>query len=247
MAWNLKASIHNLAIKLGGLFHQKTATFPLSPGNIDRDLMLNFQSLGDNCEFGLVQRHFGAEPISPFRFAWTPLVALTKALDSNFQFLRAPENVVVAAHDFGGAKREYMVIVGEYEIVYHTGLFDDEISGEELLEQERTKLKFMGRKIIEDLTLGEKILVFKTKEEIDVQEVEALSQRLNRYGANTLLWITTASSDKVSGHVEQYGPSIMRGYIDRFARYESVPDTISLDAWRKICLNAWALQESRIQ
>ena len=33
------------------------------------EMLLEFESLGDNCEFGLVQRHFGAEPISLLRFA----------------------------------------------------------------------------------------------------------------------------------------------------------------------------------
>lgn len=32
------------------------------------ELVARFESLGDNCEFGLVQRHFGAEPVGVFRF-----------------------------------------------------------------------------------------------------------------------------------------------------------------------------------
>jgi hypothetical protein len=38
----------------------------------DRDLVLQFESLGDSCELGLVQRMVGVEPLGMFRFAGAP-------------------------------------------------------------------------------------------------------------------------------------------------------------------------------
>jgi len=35
----------------------------------DRDLVLQFESIGDNCELGLVQRRAGSEPLGLLRFA----------------------------------------------------------------------------------------------------------------------------------------------------------------------------------
>jgi hypothetical protein len=36
----------------------------------DTELMLNFESIGDSCEFGLVQRMAGAEPLGGS--SWIP-------------------------------------------------------------------------------------------------------------------------------------------------------------------------------
>ena len=33
------------------------------------ELLLQFEPIGDNCEFGLMQQYFGAEPLSLLRFA----------------------------------------------------------------------------------------------------------------------------------------------------------------------------------
>ena len=44
----------------------------------DRDLVLQFESIGDNCELGLVQRRAGSEPLGLLRFAGsTDKVSLT--------------------------------------------------------------------------------------------------------------------------------------------------------------------------
>jgi hypothetical protein len=61
----------------------------------DRDLVLNFESIGDNCEFGLVQRMAGAEPLGLLRFSSTPLPLLVRALRARFDGLADPANVLV--------------------------------------------------------------------------------------------------------------------------------------------------------
>ena len=44
------------------------------------DLMLAFESLGERCDFGAVQRHYGVEPLGLLRFAFSPLDPLIAAL-----------------------------------------------------------------------------------------------------------------------------------------------------------------------
>ena len=39
----------------------------------DHDLVLDFESVGDNCELGIFQRRVGAEPLGLLRFAGAPL------------------------------------------------------------------------------------------------------------------------------------------------------------------------------
>lgn len=47
-------------------------------------LVLRFEGLGDNCEFGLVQRHFGAEPLGLLRWTGITPAHLANALESGF-------------------------------------------------------------------------------------------------------------------------------------------------------------------
>src|SRR5690348_3255112 len=64
-------------------------------------LMLAFESLGDNCEFGLVQRQAGAEPLGLLRFTgiFLPievrLQKLVAALEHRFEGLAAPTSLMI--------------------------------------------------------------------------------------------------------------------------------------------------------
>ena len=60
----------------------------------DRNLALQFESLGDNCELGLVQRRAGVEPLGLLRFAGAPLRRLITALDARFEGIDDPEAIL---------------------------------------------------------------------------------------------------------------------------------------------------------
>ena len=60
-----------------------------------RDLMLRFESLGQNCEFGLVQRRCGSEPLGLLRFASTPLPHLLAAFEGGFEGLGGPDAIEI--------------------------------------------------------------------------------------------------------------------------------------------------------
>lgn len=209
----------------------------------DRKLMLRFQSLGDNCEFGLVQRHYGAEPMGVFRFSWTPIDAVIKSIDQHFSYLQDPTQIDVVAHDAGHPRKEYMVVIRAYGIVYHTEVFEDQMSLEDIRAQELMKLKFLGRKIVDDLREGGTIFVLKSNAPIDADLVEQVSERIGSRGTCVLLWVTLADPAHKPGAVEWIGRNLIRGYIERFAIYENAHDTLP-EAWRIVCENALKLYES---
>ena len=66
-----------------------------APGKPIEELMLAFESLGDNCEFGLVQRDGGAEPLGLLRFAGMSLGNLVAALEAKLDGLGTIDTVTV--------------------------------------------------------------------------------------------------------------------------------------------------------
>jgi hypothetical protein len=71
----------------------------------DRELVIQFESLGDNCELGLVQRMAGAEPLGLLRFAGVPLRHLIRAMEARFEGMADTANIRVEPQN--GCDNEY--------------------------------------------------------------------------------------------------------------------------------------------
>lgn len=197
--------------------------------------VLQFESLGDNCEFGLVQRRCGAEPLSLLRFANLWLADLVRAIETEFQGLGETENLEFWTDD--SARNEYVVRDRKFSLIFHTFLYHGEVDETNLLLQQAARLKLLRRKLLEDLANGEKIFIVKRNDVLREEEVLPLYAALNRYGHNTLLWVVPADEQHTPGSVERVLPGLLKGYIDRFAPYENAHD-LSLDCWLKLCVNA---------
>jgi tetratricopeptide (TPR) repeat protein len=89
----------------------------LAPDKSRADLFLRFESLGDNCEFGVVQRYFGADPLGLLRFTHTPPDLLRDALDAKFLGVGEPENTVLF-----GNRGEWITQDTRYLMAMHTQL-----------------------------------------------------------------------------------------------------------------------------
>ena len=206
----------------------------LTPG----EFIVQFESLGENCEFGLLQRRCAAEPLSLLRFANTMLPSLLRGLDKGFAELGEPGDL-----DFrleGKAKPEYIIQERAYGLVYHTFRYKGEIDEDTFRASESSRLKFLVRKFLEDLKAGEKIFVCKRNEPLREEEILPVLTGLNAYGANTLLWVTPADAKHRPGTAEWILPGLIKGYIDSFAPNENAHD-LSLETWLEICANAFAL------
>ncbi len=210
-------------------------------GLLAAELMLKFESIGDNCEFGLVQRRCGAEPLGLLRFSNLELHRLIWGLRRGFEGLGGVHNL-----DFWlteGMRREYVIRDRQYGLVFHTFLYENEVAQNKLLPQQAERLNFLRRKFLEDLRNGEKILVCKRNATLSGSDMLALHAELNRYGTNTLLWVTASDGDHTPGTVDRVMPGLLRGYIDRFAPYENAHD-LSLEVWLSICVNAFLLNRT---
>jgi hypothetical protein len=205
-------------------------------------IALKFESLGENCEFGLFQRRCDSEPLGLLRFSSTFLRNLIRGIDKQFEGLGAAEDIDPRLE--GEERREYMIHEKKFGLIYHTFVYEGQRSVWLMREQESARLKFLLRKFMEELEVAEKIFVYKRNSMVSEEEILPLYMALARYGDNTLLWVVPAETDRPAGTVEVIMPGLLRGYIDRFAPDDNAHD-FSFEGWLHVCANAWALARLR--
>jgi hypothetical protein len=211
---------------------------PVASKPID-ELMLAFESLGDNCEFGLVQRHGRVEPLGLLRFAgiFLPteirLEKLVAALECRFEGLGAPETIRLELAGKPG-RQEYMVHESAYDLRYHSGVGESDGGPEELRERETKRLAFLRRKLLDDLRSGSKIWVWKSPSTSRVEQIQPLLRVLRASGRNILLWVVEADQDHPAGTAERLDKDLIKGYVERFAPYDNATD-IRPVPWFEVC------------
>ncbi len=208
-------------------------------------LMTSFESLGDDCEFGFVQRYFGVEPLGIFRFAGTvDLPNLLYLLKSDLKGLGDPGSLSAnrsIAHIYRPGEPsliidEFLMHDPKLGFGFHTWRGPADAPEEEAKRENEQKLRYLRRKFFEDLEDGEKIWLLKDVKRQDVNEAFAFHAVLNRRSRNKLFWVTRAVDGRPPGSVEWIGPDLLRGYSDQphidAQRFQ--PGT-----WLDLCRNAW--------
>jgi hypothetical protein len=203
-----------------------------------RDIAMKFESIGENCEFGLFQRRCDAEPLGLLRFSSTFMRNLVRGIENGFEGLGEIDDIEPRLE--GGPPREYMIHEKKYGLVYQTFVYEGERSVWMVREQEAARLKFLRRKFLEDLQSTEKIFIYRFDGPISEEEILPLQMALCRYGPATLLWVLPADSDMPVGSVEVGQSGLLKGYIDRFAPSGNAHD-FSFDGWLRLCVNACVL------
>ena len=200
-------------------------------------LMMRFESLGENCEFGLAQRRCGAEPLGLLRFASAPLPVLLAALKARFEGVGEPGQIEVRV---SGNHQEYLVIDRRYGFLYHPWVLVGEADPEDIRRREEKRLPFLRRKLIEDLTEARKIFVYRGMRRLPQPLVLRLVAAMREYGPTKLLWIELQDDEHPAGTVEPLTTGLLKGYIDRFAPGENA-HALSLDCWVTLCRSACRL------
>ena len=201
------------------------------------ELVARFESLGDNCEFGLVQRRAGAEPLGLLRFSSMALPDLIAAIDADFAGLGDPAQLECL--QIPAAVPEHAVRDTRHNLLFRTFQPVGSVDGATLMAQQATRLRFLRRKFLEDLEEGEKIFVvrrFAPAMDI-VTELEPLSRALGRHGPSTLLGVALADETHQPGTVQRLGERLLLGRLDRLAPDNDAHD-LSYDTWLEVCANA---------
>jgi hypothetical protein len=226
-------------------------------------LFRKFENIGDSCTFGLAQRKVGIEVLNLLRFANTPIAGLLKGLRDRFAAATDKDAITVEKD----SAAELVVWIRRYGIRWHTFQYETSTTAEKVYDDHVVKLAYLRRKFLEGLRGGQKIYVLARLnsrryrravpsaagvmyweaplKDLQLSEVMAIWQELNRERENTLLYILPSDAAHPSGTVEHLTPTLLRGYIDgRVMR--AVMDLTAWDHsdWASVLANAWASRQS---
>lgn len=201
------------------------------------DLMLNFESLGFNCEFGLVQRACGAEPMGLLRFVSIPTHRLLQGLD--FGFADVDDTKLVRAYASNDPEPEWLLRHDRYDMHAHSHVPASSVDQETFLVQQIKRLRLQRRRLLEVLETGQNLFVFQRPGHMTEAHALPILTLLRSYGPNALLFVT-GDTEKPCGSVDQIGPHLFRGNIDKLAPIGDAR-LFNLPAWISICAVAYRL------
>ena len=216
------------------------AVVPVAPMDVGfvhdeeiRSILLGFESIGTNCEFGLVQRRYGAEPLGLLRFNSVTLEGLLSALAHRFDKIGEPETTELVP--FVG---EYYIKDRRWGLGMHTFIYKGQQDPYVLYPKLCRRLVYLKDKLMSDLLEARKIFVFKSPD-LHMDELSNLHRALKSIGPVTLFYVTAASAksgiggDRV-GEVKQIGRDLFVGSLSKLGDADGFWN-IAFDEWVAIC------------
>jgi hypothetical protein len=203
-----------------------------------------FQSAGDDCEFGFIQRSLGLEPLGLFRFASVSVANLTRGVATGFAGFATADTMEIVEYAHL-PEHDYMGRETAYGLYYHTHRLPAQIQAAALKQQEMQRLPFLARKFMEDVANGEHLFVLKCKTALLPEQIAGLLTALRARGPATLLWVRQADPAHPPGSAGWVVPGLMAGYLDRFG----VPPLVDLSTacWIALIRSSNALWRQRTE
>ncbi|MHB2207684.1 hypothetical protein [Methylobacterium sp. CM6257] len=201
-----------------------------------------FRSLGDNCEFGFVQRYGGVEPSGLLRFSYTPIEDLIRGLHCGFADFGVPGDLRLSVSEGG----TYYCHSRHYNIWANTGHPAGSIDPELLLEREYGRLAHLKRKMLADLADGSKILVRKAGRDEPDSDFARLAKAVWVHGPSTLLRVREAGPGWSPEPARRVADRLIEGTVRRFAPAEQAWD-VDLEPWMHLVDSAYALERGEVQ
>jgi tetratricopeptide (TPR) repeat protein len=171
--------------------------------------LMRFESLGPNCEFGFLQKGFGAEPLGLLRWAGTSTNALIQALKNRFAGVGDPAQTTLTTKN-----RLYFAVDERFGLRIHTGIREGEMPPQTVLEKQCRRMAFLRDRLLADLASQDKIFVF-APYDIEDDALERISALMSHYGPNSLLCIKLADAAHPAGAIEHPSDCITVGYAAR--------------------------------
>lgn len=201
--------------------------------NGETALMERFCSLGDNCEFGIAQRAFGAEPADLLRWAAISPPTLIRLLEARCVGLADPGALRLSVNG-----PFYWVENPHYGFGWHGLVRADAMPPATMLQREAVRVARLTERFLAELEDGQRILVVKRRPPAPSGEAEALLEALAAYRPAWLLYVTIGTAP---GTVRQASERLLRAELPRFADAGRVWEDTDGPAWLELCRQASAL------
>jgi hypothetical protein len=197
------------------------------PAMSDEALALRFESIGQACHFGLIQREMGAEPISLLRFVDTTTSHLVDGLVAGFAAVDRPGRLHLA-HTVS-KRPTYRWHQQDYNLHFDTRIHVGEAETEAVNEGQLRRLSFLRGKFLDDVRAGEKIYVLTRSDCLTEPEALAVFCALNAHAPATLLW-TVFGNLGAAGRVDEVSPGFLCGHLGVVDEERYAP----VEVWRRV-------------
>jgi len=198
-----------------------------------------FESLGDNCEFGFVQRANGYEDGGLFRWSISPLDSLIHCFDTDFRDLYLFDNLEPSAPD--------MVRDVATGLMFHTRMHSvdgrfvlGDTARREIYADEMSKIDHLLSRFRRRTREPGTICVYKRNSGVTDSEAQRLQQSINKLGPSMLLVVRSTDDPARWSTVEQSNSGFLVGFVDAFAPYFAA-DQISFRIWNLVLQKAYDL------
>lgn len=198
-----------------------------------RDLLMRFESIGSDCEFGLAQRRFGAEPLSLLRFNAVDFAGLMSAIAHRFAGMGEAETTELI-RQFNG---EYLMRDLRWGLAMHTFVFEGQVDPDVLANKFHKRVGFLRDRFLADAAEGRKVLVYYSAG-LQPDDLTMLHGALRRLGPIDLLHVrpSLGPDDPVpSGTAIEIQPNLFLGAIGRSGRSATGAWDIAYDDWVSVC------------
>jgi tetratricopeptide (TPR) repeat protein len=155
-----------------------------------KNIFYNFESIGCDCEFGLVQRNFNCDPISLFRWAGINVKNLVKIVKDNFKDLYYEKYYEIV----GNENFEFMCCNTSYDLTIHTGVKNGEISKEKTISNIVKRNIYLSNYFLKETKTNKKIYVYKSNDIITDEEIEIIYEIMQSLGSNKILFVNKNSN-----------------------------------------------------
>jgi tetratricopeptide (TPR) repeat protein len=198
-------------------------------------LLKRFESLGDSCEFGMVQRLYQVEQMTLLRWAFTTPENLIAALKTRFDGVGDPEYTEI---DVIGD--EYRTRDRRYFMQSHTFTSPTAEPLEFFAPEQCRRLQWLKRKLLDSLTTAARVFVYSGQGGLTEDQVTALHDAMLPYSPKAkLLCMRVKEPGHPPGTVERLRAGLWIGYLEKFSTVD-----IAVANWLTVCQTVTEQMES---